>query len=42
MELSDQEIKLNLEIIKFLLEHGADRSLKSVDNLTSFDLAEEH
>ena len=32
MELSDQEQKLNLEIIKFLLEHGADRQLKSVDN----------
>ena len=42
MQLSDQEVNLNLEIIKFLLEHGADRTLKSIDNQTAFDLAEHH
>ena len=42
MSLSKQEIQLNLEIIKFLLEHGADRTLKSVDNKTTFDLANDH
>jgi hypothetical protein len=42
MILSEQEIKLNLEIIKFLLEHGADRTLKSIENTTAFDLCEQH
>ncbi len=42
MILSDQEIKLNLEIIKFLLEHGADRTLKSIEDYTAMDLCREH
>jgi len=42
VNLSKDEIKLNLEIIKFLLEHGADRTLKSVGDFTAYDLAEAH
>ena len=42
MKLSEEEINLNLEIIKFLLENGADRTLKGVDNLIAIKLAEEH
>ena len=38
-KLSKDELALNLEIIKFLLVHGADRTLKSLDDLTVYDLA---
>ena len=34
---------MNLEVIRFLLEHGADRSLKAKTNgLTSQELAKNH
>ncbi len=42
MILDEQEIKLNLEIIKFLLEHGADRTLQCIEGKTAFEIVQEH
>jgi hypothetical protein len=39
VKLSNEEIELNLEIIKFLLEHGADRTLKCLNDKNAYDLA---
>jgi hypothetical protein len=35
---------MNLEVVKFLLEHGADKNLKSksADHLNCYELTEKH
>ena len=42
MELSIREEVLNLEVIKFLLEHGADKNIRSFKNKNAFDMANRH
>ena len=42
MELSIREIVVNLEVIKFLLEHGADKKILSFKNKNAFDMANRH
>jgi len=43
MNLDQVQLEMNIEVIRFLLEHGADRSLKAKTNgLTSQELAKNH
>ena len=42
MQLSAKEKEMNYEIIKFLLENGANRKIKTLKGKTAFELAEKH
>lgn len=42
IELTDLEKQTNAKVIKFLLEHGANRELMSKKGKTAFELAERH
>ena len=42
MELDDREKRMNLEVIRFLLEHGADKNMVSNKNKNAFQLAQKH
>ncbi len=42
MELSPFQTEVNLEVVQFLLEHGADRNRKSKRDETAWDLAKRH
>ena len=43
MNLDAVQLEMNLEVIKFLLEHGADKGLKSKTNsMTAVELANNH
>ncbi len=42
MELNPFQAEVNLEVIQFLLEHGADRNRKSKHGETAWDLARKH
>jgi len=42
MELDEREKRMNLEVIRFLLEHGADKNMVSNKNKNSFQLAQKH
>lgn len=43
MNLDPVQLEMNLEVIKFLLDHGADRTLKSKTNgLTALELSANH
>ncbi len=33
---------MNLEVVEYLLEHGADRHIKSKDGLSAWDLSDYH
>lgn len=42
MELSPKEKEMNYEIIKFLLENGANRKIKTKKGKTAYDLVSKH
>ena len=42
MELSPFQTEVNLEVVNFLLEHGADRTRKNKRGETAWDLAKKH
>ena len=42
MELSPFQSEVNLEVVRFLLEHGADRSRKNNKGETAWELAKRH
>jgi len=42
MELDEREKRMNLEVIRFLLEHGADKNMVSNKNKNAFQLAQKH
>jgi len=42
MELSAFQAEVNLEVVRFLLEHGADRNRKNKKGETAFELARKH
>lgn len=42
MELSPKEKEINFEIIKFLLENGANRKIKTKKQKTAYELAAKH
>lgn len=42
MDLEDKEKKTNIDVIKFLIEHGADKYMISNKGKNCFDLAEKH
>ena len=43
MNLDPVQLEMNLEVIKFLLEHGADKSLRSkTNNMTALELSNNH
>jgi ankyrin repeat protein len=42
MELEDREKRINLEVIRFLVQHGADKSIQSNKGKTSYDLTAKH
>jgi len=42
MDLSPREAQVNLEVIRFLVEHGADKNMKAIKNKTAFDMAAKH
>ncbi len=42
MELDEREKRMNLEVIRFLLEHGADKTMVSNKNKNAFQLAQKH
>lgn len=39
VELSSSQADINLEVVEFLLEHGADRNKKNKNNETAWDMA---
>ena len=42
MQLNSIQLEMNLDVIRFLLRHGADREFKSQHGETAHDLAEHH
>lgn len=42
MELEPLQLEMNLDVVQYLLEHGADRNLKSKDGHTAWDLSDYH
>ena len=43
MNLDPVQLEMNLEVVKFLLEHGADKTLKSKTNgMTALELTNNH
>jgi len=42
VEMNEREKDINMRVIRFLLEHGANPHLKSKKNKTSFDYAKKH
>jgi hypothetical protein len=41
-DMNSIQKSMNLEVIKFLIEHGADKNLATKKGETAFDLAEKH
>lgn len=42
MDLEPLQLEMNLDVVRYLLEHGADRNVRSKEGLTAWDLAERH
>ena len=42
MELTQREKQINYEIIKYLLENGANKNLKTQKGKSAFDLCQKH
>jgi len=42
LELTDREKEINLKVVRFLLERGANRNIKSKKGKTVYELAEKH
>jgi len=40
--MSHSEKEINYEIIKFLIENGAKKNIKTYDGKTAYDLSENH